>query len=145
MGDGGADPARQAGRQLRWLLCLGILPGRRCRSCSTFDRLHEPGVCAGCGRTVAVKKDYCRLCWLQARLQVRALGRGGVRAQDLRQVRSQQLFCFGMHRIRQPGPLLGKQGRRTPVPVSCQQAAAAPDRLGAAPAAHRRPPRLRAV
>jgi len=94
----------------------GILPGRRCRSCSTFDRLHEPNPCAGCGRTVAVKKGYCRLCWLQARLQVRALGRGGVRAQDLRQVRSQQLFFFGMHRIRQPGPLLGKQGRRPPGP-----------------------------
>jgi site-specific recombinase XerD len=99
----------------------GILPGRRCRSCSTFDRLHEPGGCAGCSRTVAVKKGYCRLCWLQARLQVRALGRGGVRAQDLRQVCSQQLFFFGMHRIRQPGPPLGKQGRRPTHPQPSKQ------------------------
>jgi hypothetical protein len=112
-------PAASCGGCFAW----GVLPGRRCRSCSTFDRLHEPGACATCGRTVAVKKGYCRLCWLQARLQVRTLGRGGVLAQDLRRVRCQQLFFFGMHRLRQPGPLLGKQGRRTPRPQPTQEPA----------------------
>ncbi|MFD0853209.1 hypothetical protein ACFQ07_13290, partial [Actinomadura adrarensis] len=92
----------------------GVLPGRRCRSCCTFDRLHENGECADCHRTLAIKKGYCRVCWLQARLQARALGRAGVTDQDLRQVRCQQLFLFGMHRLRQPGPLLGKQGRPKP-------------------------------
>ena len=90
----------------------GVLPGRTCRSCSTFTRLHQPGECAACGRIVAVKKGYCRLCWLQASFEAKAAGRVTALEPILRQVRCQQLFFSGMHRIRQPGPLLGKQGRR---------------------------------
>lgn len=92
----------------------GVLPGRRCRSCSTFDRLHEAGECAACGRTAAIKRGYCRLCWLQASLQVKSDGRVYDMEPVLRELRGQQLFFFGMHRLRQPGPLLGKQGRRRP-------------------------------
>jgi hypothetical protein len=49
-------------------LAWGVLNGCRCSSCSVW-RHKRPGeaACAGCGRTLAVKGGYCRLCWQQAR------------------------------------------------------------------------------
>jgi site-specific recombinase XerD len=92
----------------------GVLPGRSCRACYTFARLHDPGDCAACGRVVPVKKGYCRLCWQQASLD--AKDHVTVLQPFLGRVTHQQLFFTGMHRIRQPGPLLGKQGQRGPRP-----------------------------
>jgi hypothetical protein len=101
----------------------GVLPGRTCRSCSTFNRLHEPGECAGCKRLAAIKKGYCRLCWLQASLELKTREHARSPEPLLRQVRCHQLFFFGMHRIRQPGPLLGRQGRPKPPSPPARQAA----------------------
>jgi hypothetical protein len=50
----------------------GLLPGRYCSACYSFAQNHATGVCAGCDRTIALKKGYCRLCWCQASLQARA-------------------------------------------------------------------------
>lgn len=45
-----------------------------CAACYMFARDHEPGVCAGCGRHQPIRKDYCRLCWGQARVLARESG-----------------------------------------------------------------------
>ncbi|MET7892540.1 hypothetical protein [Streptomyces mirabilis] len=58
------------------------------------------------------KKGYCRLCWLQASLEAKTNGEIVVLAPYLARLQCQQLFLARMHRIRQPGPLLGKAGRR---------------------------------
>jgi len=64
-----------------WLPGLGVLSGRCCTACSVF-RGTCPGQdqCAGCGRTTAVRKGSCRLCWNQARADARATGRRPGRA-----------------------------------------------------------------
>jgi predicted amidophosphoribosyltransferase len=49
----------------------GVLPGRYCRACYTFGQLHQVGACAACRRDIPIKKGYCRLCWLQARLEAK--------------------------------------------------------------------------
>ena len=92
----------------------GQLPGYSCRACFTFASLHEVGQCSACRRSVPTKKSYCRLCWLQASLEAKTNGDTVVLAPYLAQLRHQQLFLARMHRIRQPGPLLGKAGRRPP-------------------------------
>lgn len=58
-------------------LAWGVLSGRCCTACYVFRRTY-PGQdeCAGCGRTVAVRKGYCRLCWNQARANARARATG---------------------------------------------------------------------
>jgi hypothetical protein len=87
----------------------GLLPGRYCSACYSFAQNHATGVCAGCGRTVALKKGYCRLCWCQASLE--AQNQVTVLAPYLQRIRHHQLFFAWMHKPRQPGPRLGKQGR----------------------------------
>jgi hypothetical protein len=101
-----AKPAASCAGCFAW----GVLPGRYCRACYTFGQLHEPGECTFCRRIVPIKKGYCRLCWLQASLE--AKGQVTVLEPFLRSLTHQQLFFSRMHRIRQPGPLLGKAGRR---------------------------------
>jgi hypothetical protein len=88
----------------------GLLPGRYCSACYSFAQNHTTGVCAGCDRTVALKKGYCRLCWCQASLQ--AKGEVTVLGPYLARVRDHQLFFAWMHKPRQPGPRLGKRGHR---------------------------------
>lgn len=88
----------------------GQLPGRSCRACYSFGQNHEPGECASCHRVVPLKKGYCRLCWCQAGLE--AKGKVTVLAPYLERIRHHQLFFAWMHKPRQPGPLLGKRGRR---------------------------------
>jgi site-specific recombinase XerD len=92
----------------------GLLPGRYCAACSSFAQNHPTGVCAGCDRGVPLKKDYCRLCWCQASLQAR--GEVTVLGPYLARVRDHQLFFAWMHKPRQPGPPLGKHGRRSARP-----------------------------
>ncbi|MGH3856008.1 MAG: integrase [Pseudonocardiaceae bacterium] len=57
-----------------------------------------------------LKKGYCRLCWCQASLE--ANGKVTVLAPYLERIRHHQLFFAWMHKPRQPGPRLGKRGRR---------------------------------
>ena len=35
-----------------------------CQACYTYARIHPTGPCEGCGRVLAVKGGYCRLCRL---------------------------------------------------------------------------------
>ena len=95
----------------------GLLPGRYCSACYSFAQNHDVGECAGCCRAVPLKKDYCRLCWCQASLE--AKGQVTVLGPYLQRVCHHQLFFAWMQRPRQPGPRLGKCGRRpvTPQPA----------------------------
>jgi hypothetical protein len=47
----------------------GVMYAGCCRGCYDFRRGHLAAPCGGCGRTLPVKHDYCRACWLQAALQ----------------------------------------------------------------------------
>jgi hypothetical protein len=98
-------------------LAWGVLNnGRRCSSCSVWRHKH-PGecACAGCGRTLAVKDGYCRLCWQQARYQSRLAGglpRGAVSVlEDGRRLPWQQLF-FDRMQLRRPHGRIRQNGRR---------------------------------
>lgn len=98
----------------------GNLPLRLyCGACQSFNVTHESGECAGCRRAVALKKDYCRLCWMQASLEAR--GQVTVLDPFLREIRFQQLSFADMQRwgTRVPGSPAGKQGRhrRRPLPA----------------------------
>ncbi len=88
----------------------GLLPGRYCGACYSFAQNHEADQCAGCRRIVPLKKDYCRLCWCQASLD--AKGQVTVLGPYLERVQCHQLFFAWMQKPRQPGPRLGKRGRR---------------------------------
>ena len=88
-------------------LAWGVLnSGRRCSSCSVWRHKH-PGesACAGCGRILAVKDGYCRLCWQQARYQSRLAGglpRGAVSVlEDGGRLPWHQLF-FDRMQLRRP-------------------------------------------
>ena len=98
-------------------LAWGVLNnGRRCGSCSVWRHKH-PGesACDGCGRTLAVKDGYCRLCWQQARYQSRLAGglpRGAVSVlEDGRRLPWQQLF-FDRMQLRRPHDRVRQHGGR---------------------------------
>jgi integrase len=97
-------------------LAWGVLNGRRCSSCSVWRHKHpgEAG-CAGCGRILAVRDGYCRLCWQQARCQSRLAGglpRGAVSVlQDGDRLHWHQLF-FDRMQLRRPGSPARRHGRR---------------------------------
>ena len=49
--------------------CLGWGPlwwHGRCVACYAWNRAHDDGACLGCHRTIALKDNYCRLCWREA-------------------------------------------------------------------------------
>lgn len=97
-------------------LAWGVLNGRRCSSCSVWRHQH-PGQagCGGCGRVLAVKDGYCRLCWQQARYQARLAGglpRGAVSVlQDGDRLPWHQLF-FDRMQLRRPHSPVHQRGRR---------------------------------
>lgn len=107
-----------------------MLHSRRCGSCSVWRHKHpgEAG-CAGCGRILAVKDGYCRLCWQQARYQARLAGglpRGAVSVlQDGGRLRYHQLFYDRMQVRRPEGPV-HRPGRRGAPPKPPPAPAARP-------------------
>lgn len=82
--------------------CLGwgiLLARGLCVACTMFARDHALGECIGCGRTQPVRKQYCRLCWCQARTQARESGEPRHTAKavhHLHRVRHHQLFFANM-------------------------------------------------
>lgn len=94
----------------------GVLGQRRCTSCSVWRHKH-PGedACAGCGRVLAVKDGYCRLCWQQARYESKTAGglsRGAVTVLEAGGViRRHQLF-FDRMKLRCPKPPTRKYDQR---------------------------------
>ena len=130
-------------------LAWGVLNGRRCSSCSVWRHKH-PGQagCAGCGRILAVKDGYCRLCWQQARYQSRLAGglpRGAVSVlQDGGRLHWHQLF-FDRMQLRRPHGPVHQHGRRG-APVKPPPEPAGPPGLPLDPAqAVRGPPGLHPV
>ena len=69
-----------------------------CAACYMFARDHAVDACTGCGRRQPVRRQYCRLCWCQARTLSREVKtRAGTTAVDyLHQVRYHQLFFADM-------------------------------------------------
>ncbi|TCO48141.1 hypothetical protein [Actinocrispum wychmicini] len=128
---GGISPTKPAATCAE-CFAWGVLPGCCCRACYTFHNLHPAGQCAACHRIVAIKQDYCRLCWLQALEDAKAAGKPTVSETFLRGVRHQQLFFARMHRdhYRVPGRVrLGKLGTRKvrSKPAAIPPSEAAPD------------------
>lgn len=100
-----------------------------CLACYNFSAAHferHLGECAACHRRVPLKKEYCRLCWFQAR-EDRAVAAENPRsrvvlAPYLPRVRFHQLFLAGMTKRRgKPRATprrYGEKGRpRKPPPV----------------------------
>jgi hypothetical protein len=118
-------------------LAWGVLRSRRCGSCWVWRNKHpgEAG-CAGCGRVLAVKDGYCRLCWQQARYQSRLAGglpRGAVSVlQDGDRLHWHQLFFDRMQLRRPHGPVRRHSRRGAP-------AKPPPGLPGARPSAGSRP------
>ena len=73
-----------------------------CRACYDFTRRYDRGECAGCRRTIAVKKGHCRLCWLQA--GIAAAGRRRITPEDFERTGYWQLSLAGMNRLGSTGP-----------------------------------------
>jgi len=85
-----------------------------CLACYNFAaRNPVTGECAGCGRRLPVKKQYCRLCWCQARADRDALAADArsavVLAPWLPQVRYHQLFFAGMDRRQARPPAIARR------------------------------------
>jgi hypothetical protein len=89
-------------------------------SCWVWRNKH-PGesACAGCGRVLAVRDGYCRLCWQQARYQSRLAGgmpRGAVSVLDAGgPLPWHQLFFDRMQLRRPEGPVRKYDRRGAPV------------------------------
>jgi hypothetical protein len=81
-----------------------LSPLGRCTACYAFGRAHEHGRCLSCRRPIAVKKEYCRLCWTEASRRANAdliitgTGAGNTRplARFLRDLDNHQLFFTDM-------------------------------------------------
>lgn len=109
-----------------WTYAQGV-----CLACYNFAaRNPVTSDCAGCGRLLPLKKEYCRLCWCQARENRAALA-GDARsavviAPYLPGVRHHQLFFAGMNQRRaQPRPAPWRPGakgrpRKPPPPIEVQ-------------------------
>ena len=70
-----------------------------CAACYQFARDYDLGQCTGCGRAQPVRKQYCRLCWCQARTQARDSGEPrhtATAVHHLHRVRHHQLFFANM-------------------------------------------------
>lgn len=108
----------RAGATCVGCLSWGNFPGVSCNACVSFDYTHDTGLCASCAREVSLKKGHCRLCWMQASLDLDVVG---VLKPFLEAIRWHQLRLAGMQRIRTKGPPTGKQGRRPrPPPVAVE-------------------------
>jgi integrase len=113
-------------------LAWGVFTGRLCPACRQFARQHTIGGCGACHRRQPLKSGYCRLCWCQARRNIRiATGEptsaGYVMAPWLRQVGDLQLFFVGMHHHRGASTTQrprgqGRRGRprKAPPPLACR-------------------------
>ncbi len=109
--------SRRAAATCVGCLSWGDFTGASCNACVSFKYTHDTGSCVSCARTVALKKGYCRLCWMQASLDLDVVG---VLKPFLEAVRWHQLRFANMQRIRTNGPPIGRQGRRAaerPPPV----------------------------
>lgn len=107
-------------------LAWGCLWGRGlCAACALFARDHAVGECTGRGRVQPVRKQYCRLCWCQARTQGRESGEPRHTAKavhHLHRVHQHQLFFANMLSTRgattTPPASYDRRGRPRKLPPS---------------------------
>lgn len=90
-----------------------------CRACYDFVRTYPPAPCEGCGRAIAVKKGYCRLCWLQAGLAT--AGGRRLALEDFKPTGCWQLSLSGLNRLGNTGPAPGPSAAEPPAPVGWTQ------------------------
>ncbi len=117
---------RSCPRCLAWGMLHGGAGGI-CAACHQFAREHGAGQCAGCGCLQPVRKQYCRLCWNQARTLGKESGEIRHKAGPmlhLDRVRQHQLFFANMVSTRggttTPPRRFDRRGGRTkpaPAPV----------------------------
>ena len=109
-----------------WTYAQGV-----CLACYNFAaRNPATSDCAGCGRRLPLKKEYCRLCWCQAREDRAALASDArsavVITPWLPRVRHHQLFFADMNRRRaRPRAMPRRRGvkgrpRKLPPPAAVQ-------------------------
>lgn len=115
---------RRLGRAITCADCLAWGPNYArglCLACYLHTRDHPVDDCTGCGRRVAVKNQYCRLCWNQARTLAREAGnRSKTACRYLHDVREHQLFFADMYSIRGASTTPRPRGRgrgRPPKPA----------------------------
>ena len=112
-------------------LAWGVIGARRCGSCHMLRYFYRggEGQCPTCGRTVALRKGYCRLCWQQAAYESKAAGglpRGAVSVLEAgAPLRHHQLF-FDRMKLRRPEPVAHPHGRRRGMPPKPPPAPAGP-------------------
>ncbi|SEH04147.1 hypothetical protein SAMN05444920_1721, partial [Nonomuraea solani] len=103
-------------------LAWGVFGARRCSSCNVLRHCYpgSEGECAGCSRTIALKRGYCRLCWQQAAFESKAAGglpRGAVSVlASGERLPFQQLFFDRMKRRRPDSPAHQRGWRSRPKP-----------------------------
>jgi len=78
-------------------------------SCEAWDRKHQPGICAACGRTAALRRGRCRACWKYASYLAGPLNTRPLFTEDTR---------FTVHQLSFTAMRGGAPpGRRNPRPV----------------------------
>ncbi len=102
-------------------LAWGVLGARRCSSCAVLRHEYPggDGQCAGCGRVLALKRGYCRLCWQQAAYESKTAGglpRGAVSVLESGGPRVGHQLFFDRMKLRQADPEAHKYGRRRGAP-----------------------------
>jgi len=98
-------------------LAWGVLGARRCASCMALRYQYGGGnaQCTGCARVLAVKRDYCRLCWQQAAYESKAAGglpRGAVSVLESGGPRHGHQLFFDRMKLRRPQSPAPKYGHR---------------------------------
>lgn len=94
-------------------LAWGLLPGSRCRTCLDLRARHPVGLCRGCGRSMPVRKDVCRLCRKQATLIARLEGHAHRRVDLTVAARTgQQLFFANLEGFAEHNPVKRRSAPR---------------------------------
>lgn len=105
-----------------------------CVACYMFARDQSVGECTGCRRRQPIRRQYCRLCWCQARILARESGRPlhsakATAVHYVHQVQHHQLFFANMLSMRgaatTPPRKHSRRGRpRKPAPAAAGRPAA---------------------
>jgi integrase len=90
-------PRRTAMTSCTDCLAWGLVVNRRCSACSRFAQQYPVDRCAGCSRRQPVRKQYCRLCWSQARIEATAASTPVTAESYLPHLHCPQLFFAHMN------------------------------------------------
>lgn len=124
----------------------GLLAWReQCSPCAGWRKLHPPGTCVGCNTSSrGLKRDYCRMCWLQAARDAGPQNTHRLLARDERFDWHQLEFASMRYALRRRGqgrrpwrPLPAPDGPETPIPGQLQLFTMSPQRRPTRPGLRR--------